>query len=308
MVLSYASILTSAVAFLGAVNAAPIPSKRADLCNGRSEFCDRSYGDITFIGAHNSYATSKNPFALSRNQKISLEDQLKRGVRLLQGQGHEKDGKVHLCHSSCALFDGGTAEDYLKKVKSFLDANPREVITIVMTNPKDLDVKDKWLPAFTASGIDQLAFVPPEFPLARNKWPTLGEMIKTGKRAVVFMDAKADTNKVNFILPEFDFVWENEFSTTDPNFPCKVDRITGPLSAADHLYMINHSLNTKVFGLKEVIVPDLLAASKTNSVNSIVDNANKCAPLSGNRKPNFVLLDWVDEGEPFKAADKLNGF
>jgi hypothetical protein len=263
---------------------------------------------VTYIGAHNSYATSKNPFALSRNQKISLEDQLKSGVRLLQGQSHMKDGQVHLCHSSCDLFDGGSAEDYLKNVKKFLDENPNEVLTIIFTNPEDLDVKTLWEPVFTASGIDQLAFVPPSNPISFDKWPTLGEMIDTGKRVVVFMDFKADTSQVPFILPEFDFLWENEFSTTDPEFPCKVDRISGPLKPEEHMYMINHSLNEELFGIDDIIVPNLFEAETTNSVESIVNNANTCAPLAGDRRPNFVLLDWVDEGEPFKAADILNGF
>jgi hypothetical protein len=37
-------------------------------------------------------------------------------------------------------------------------------------------------------------------------------------------------------------------------------------------------------------------------------NANGCAPLGGNRFPNFVLLDWVDIGNEFVAANQMNGF
>ena len=33
------------------------------LCNGHPELCDRSYGNITFVGAHDSFAYSPNPFA-----------------------------------------------------------------------------------------------------------------------------------------------------------------------------------------------------------------------------------------------------
>jgi hypothetical protein len=307
MLSRFTSFLTVAAYALSTVNAAAIP-KRADPCNGRPEFCDRSYGAITFIGAHNSYAHSENPLALARNQQVDVKEQLKRGVRLLQGQGHQKDGKVHLCHTSCDLLDAGPAEDYFKDVKGFLDANPREVLTIIMTNQDGLDMQSMWAPAFTAAGLDQLAFIPPSQPVAFDKWPTLGEMINSGKRVVIFMDSGADTAKVPFILPEFDNIWENEFSTTDPAFPCKVDRITGPLSPEQHMYMINHSLNEELFGISELVIPNFLEASTTNSAKSIVDNANGCAPLAGNRKPNFVLLDWIDIGEPFRAADTLNGF
>ncbi len=39
-----------------------------------------------------------------------------------------------------------------------------------------------------------------------NDWPTLGEMIDSGKRVVMFLDYGANTAQVNFILPEFQMV------------------------------------------------------------------------------------------------------
>jgi hypothetical protein len=62
-----------------------------------------------------------------------------------------------------------------------------------------------WLPAFQASGMDKLAFVPPQQPMPQSAWPTLGEMIDSGKRVVTFIDAGADkaNDTVNFLIPEF---------------------------------------------------------------------------------------------------------
>jgi len=40
----------------------------------------------------------------------------------------------------------------------------------------------------------------------------------------------------------------------------------------------------------------------------IVANSNGCAPLSGNRAPNFVLLDFVNIGQGLQAVNQLNGF
>ena len=91
-------------------------------------------------------------------------------------------------------------------------------------------------------------------------------MIDSGKRVVVFMDAGADSDRsVPYILPEFPNVWETPFSVTDEDFPCSVDRISGPLSAEEHMYLINHSLNVEIIG---IILPDRVQASQTNSVNS----------------------------------------
>ena len=70
-----------------------------------------------------------------------------------------------------------------------------------------------------------------------------------------------------YLLPEFEMVWETPFSVTDASFPCSVDRINGPLSTEDHMYMINHSLNKDVLGTG-IIVSDPSDAATTNGVPS----------------------------------------
>ncbi|KAJ7093421.1 PLC-like phosphodiesterase [Mycena belliarum] len=290
--------------------AATLPVKRATVCNGHAELCNRSYGNVTFVGSHDSFAISKDPLALARDQEVDIPTQLKLGIRMLQAQSHVKDGVLHFCHTSCALFDGGKVVDYLKTVKTFLDANPNEVLTLIFTNPEGQSPAKVWKPAFDEAGITPLAFVPPSIPVKRDDWPTLGEMIDKGKRVVVFMDANADgAESVDFILPEFKMIWEAPFSSVDPTFPCRIDRIDGPLKDVEHMYMINHNLNKNIlpFGKTEVLVSNPIDAPTTNSVASILADANGCAPLGGNRAPNFVLLDYVNIGEPFAAAAQLNG-
>lgn len=56
-----------------------------------------------------------------------------------------------------------------------------------------------------------LLYVPSSFPLKRDEWPTLGEMIQSGKRVVAFLDKGAngtdsDQPLVDFILPQFKMV------------------------------------------------------------------------------------------------------
>ena len=50
-----------------------------------------------------------------------------------------------------------------------------------------------------------------------NEWPTLGEMIDSGKRVVMFLDYGANTTHVDFILPEFDMVRQSPRHTYQPN-------------------------------------------------------------------------------------------
>ncbi|KAG9090848.1 hypothetical protein FS749_000242, partial [Ceratobasidium sp. UAMH 11750] len=109
---------------------------------------------------------------------------------------------------------------------------------------------------------------------------------------------------VPWIISEFNNMWETPFSQIDANFPCKVDRVNG--SPNGKMYMINHSLNYKFLGSNDIIVPDRLKAGTTNSVASIMANANGCVPLGENLWPTYVLLDWVDKGDAFIALKQLN--
>jgi hypothetical protein len=54
-----------------------------------------------------------------------------------------------------------------------------------------------------------MTYVPPQPVMSRDDWPTLGEMIESGKRVVVFMDKGAEARTepaVDFILPQFQMV------------------------------------------------------------------------------------------------------
>lgn len=146
---------------------------------------------------------------MASDQRVDITTQLEFGVRLLQAQAHDNGGVIHFCHTSCLLFDGGPVETYLATVKTWLDANPNEVITFIFTNPDALSLPGQWAPAFNASGIAELAYIPPHLPMAQTDWPTLGELIDSGKRVVAFLDYGADGSDggvVDYIMPEFDMV------------------------------------------------------------------------------------------------------
>ncbi|KAI5891247.1 PLC-like phosphodiesterase [Schizophyllum commune H4-8] len=298
--------LTALASLLAVPSVLAAPKSRDRACNGHAELCDRSYGNVTFMGSHDSFAYSDDPLALARDQEVDIPTQLDTGVRLLQAQSHMNGDDLHFCHTSCILFDGGKVVDYLKTVKTWLDANPDEVLTLLFTNPEDVSLTDVWKPAFDDAGITDLAYVPPSLPVKQDDWPTLGELLDSGKRVVVFLDANADPSQVDFILPEFDMIWETPYGYTDDSFPCSIDRTSDKQSTADHMYMINHSLNKHIGDIKYSDPED---APTTNGVDSIVSAADKCVSYSeDNTYPSFVLLDFVDLGEGKKAVDKLNGF
>ncbi|KAI1098469.1 PLC-like phosphodiesterase [Jackrogersella minutella] len=269
-------------------------------CNGHAELCDRPYSNITFAGAHNS------PFvgiSLSDNQFTTPTDQLNQGIRFLQGQTQDKDGLPEMCHTSCILEDAGSLQDYLSGIKTWVDDNPNEVITLLITNPDAIDIT-LYGDAFNTTGLESYVFIP-DGQLALADWPTLGDMISSGTRVVVFMDYNMDTSKVPYILDEFGYWFETPFSPTKDNFiQCNVDRPAGA-SADGRMFLANHNLNVEI--LPDVLIPDPEQASDTNSMANITSQTDICVQNYG-RNPNVVLLDFVSVGDAVAMQDQLNGF
>jgi hypothetical protein len=288
-----------------------VPMKRAQLCNGHSDLCSRPYGNVTFLGAHDSFAFSSFPLALARTQEVDVETQLMHGARLLQAQGHMNGDQVHFCHTSCGLFDGGSALSYLQNVRKFLLRFPNEVLTLIIANPEELSIDDIWAPVFNESGIADMAYIPPRSLLARDQWPTLYEMIETGRRVVIFIDKGAEASQCTapYVMPQFKMMWEDKYDPVKATFPCSVDRTTGPFEPSQQLNLINHNLNVDLFPVgRGLRIPDRLRAPKTNSIVSILNHAAHCSPLANYRNPNFVLTDFTNVGQALNAVDRLNGF
>ena len=107
-------------------------------------------------------------------------------------------------------------------------------------------------------------------------------------------------------MDEFTYFFETPFDTTDDTFPeCTLDRPSGS-SPDDKMYIVNHFLDEDVLG---IYIPDTGADETTNAATgtgSIGAQSALCSSIYG-RKPNFVLLDNFDRGQPFVAQNALNG-
>jgi len=168
------------------------------------------------------------------------------------------------------------------------------VLTILFTNPDAVNVTI-WGADFVTAGIAEMAFVPnfTGTPPDLNSWPTLGSMISSGKRVVIFMDYYANQNEVDFILDEFTYMWETPFDQTNASFPCTVNRppsLIGQIPTG-RLSVINHFLDVEL--PDDILVPDRAALDVTNGVSgpgSLGEQAIQCAQLYGTY-PNFFLVD-----------------
>jgi hypothetical protein len=67
-------------------------------------------------------------------------------------------------------------------------------------------------------------------------------------------------------------IWETPYDSTDPIFPCSIDRTAGPLPNSKHMYIINHFLDFDLrfpfFDDDGILIPDEIAAGTTNSLES----------------------------------------
>ena len=272
-------------------------------CNGSPSLCNRSYSNVTQIGSHDSPFVGDLP---TDNQDVDIPTQLSAGIRFLQAQTH-KDlfGTLSLCHTSCFLRDAGPLTSYFSKIKTWLDTNPNEVITLLLTNGDSLNVTD-FGSAFSSSGLVPSIYVPPSNPLAISAWPTLQDMISSGKRLVAFLDYGADVNEVPYILDEFLYFFETPYDTTDPTFPeCTIDRPPGA-TPDGRMYIVNHFLDLNLSG---ILIPDDPADSETNAATgtgSIGAQVDLCEGLY-HRAPKGVLVDFFDKGDVFAAQKAANG-
>ncbi|EPE06641.1 tat pathway signal sequence [Ophiostoma piceae UAMH 11346] len=277
-------------------------SGRDQACNGFSELCGRKYSDVTFVGAHDSAFVGVLPMD---NQFEDVADQLSQGIRFLQAQSHSKNNAIELCHTSCIIKDAGPLKNFLSPIKSFLDGNANEVVTLLLTNGDGISVS-AFDAVFQAIGLASYAYVPSGV-IAFDAWPTLSELISSGKRLVVFMDYHTDTSKVDYILDEFSFIYETPFDTTDPKFAqCTVDRPPNG-DTTKLMGLVNHFLDVEIdiFG-EQILIPDTLKTGKTNSLASITAQTSLCVSQH-TRTPNFVLLDFISVGDALKAQKQLNG-
>ena len=301
------------VALSGLAAALPVsPSlqpREQQLCNANADLCDRKYSDVSYVGTHNSafYGPIDDP---RLNQVLSVSEQLHAGIRFLQAQTHKDAmGALSMCHTDCALYYGGSLKTYLSTIKTWLDGNTNAVLTLLLTNGDSVNVTE-FGSVFESVGLDDYAFVPSTSPkaLGIDDWPTLGSIVTSGKRLVVFMDYHSDETEVPYIMNEFAYFFETPFDTTDPTFnQCSIDRPAGA-SADGRMYIVNHFLDKEVFGIDGLLIPNVGALPQTNAVSgkgSIGAQVGLCKDTYG-RTPNFVLLDHFNVGNWMPAQSAMN--
>jgi hypothetical protein len=329
-----------AIYVLGAVPAEeldPVPTAATgtQTCNGHVELCARRYDEVAFPATHNSMAAANERGWFFAEQPDGILNQLDHGIRVLlidswYGQRTSRQGVVanidddraaataevrrtigpeaidsairlrdavnlrprgpvrpYLCHGLCEL--GSTAWlPVMKDVAAWVRSHPRDVVTFF--------VQDQVSPADTAELIERAGLQPFAHQQREGEpWPTLGSMIDSGRRVVFLMENEGGGQAYPWLLDGFDWVQDTPFLFRRPAaFSCAPNR--GGVDAS--LFLVNHWITDKAREVSNALA--------VNSRDVLVSRLEQCEAERGHL-PNFVAVDFYDQGDLLDVVDTLNG-
>lgn len=251
------------------------------ICNGSTENCARRFDDFTFPSTHNSMSNSDEGWHFA-NHVHGIERQLEDGVRAFLIDIYYHNGDIYMCHSYCDL-GNRPLEEALAAMKDFMDRNPGEVIVIDFQSACDgKDVE----PVFQRVGLD-------EYALAREPgapWPTLGEMVTSGKRLVVFGGRGGVTP---WFLTTSEHFWSSPYEFHEiSEFKCGK-----PPAGENTVYGLQHFVQNPL--------PNMFLAKKVNSRKILLKRASQCWREWGQR-PVYIAVDFYSVGDLIGAVEELN--
>ncbi|MGW9246308.1 hypothetical protein [Streptomyces badius] len=287
-------------------------------CLGSSRLCDLRYDEAAYLTSHNAMSTTADRF-IGPLQDPDITTQLNAGVRALQLDTYRWESPediaarldspeftseqrrlitgavdkanppregLWLCHGVCRA---GAIElvPALEDIRDWLRAHPTEIVTLIVQDdisPEDTEE------AFHAAGLDDLLHTPDADPDA--PWPTLEEMIDSGRRLVVFAE-KAD-GPAPWYRNFYRYGMETPFAFRSPS----------EMSCAPHrggtgkqLFLLNHFI-TNAGGSR-------LDAGRVNARDWVLERARACEAERGS-PVTFIAVDYTTIGDALGAVNELN--
>lgn len=257
-------------------------------CTENPSLCDKPYNEIAFLTTHNAFNAAENNFNLP-NQHYSITRQLNEGVRALMIDVYNQFGSIVVYHGVPVL-GVRNFSDVLNEIKTFLDQNPSEIVTLIIENHASADDIESSL---NATNLLDLCYSK----LPNTNWPTLNELIQLGKRIVVFSEKDDASLTQTWYHYVWDFAVETEFSVHNPaDFVNDYNRG----DAINDLFIFNHFISDATTGTG--------SESNAGIVNEETFLKNR---INGHfaemhKYPNFITLDFYDLGQGKAVVDWLN--
>jgi len=298
-------------------------------CDGDAALCSRRYDQVAFAATHNSMNTVADHFA-APEQARSISAQLDGGIRaflidvytgtptsdhvctdptpLKVDQIRREEGQaaldqllairnaqcpppggptasLYLCHAYCEL--GATKfSEALATYRQFLRTHPNDVVTLIL---EDYSPAADIMRAFRDAKLESsMMHHQPGAP-----WPTLAQMKRRGTRLVVFSQNQGGA--APGLLDAFREMGETPYTFhSAAELSCAPNR--GPAKNL-RLFLLNHWIET---GDKRA------AAAAVNTYDVLDARAKQCEKERGHI-PNFVAVNFAEDGDLLRVVDDLNG-
>uniref|UniRef100_A0A7N0T0A7 Phospholipase C n=1 Tax=Kalanchoe fedtschenkoi TaxID=63787 RepID=A0A7N0T0A7_KALFE len=266
------------------------------------------FNRYSWLTTHNAFAKmgekseTGSVIVAPMNQQDSVTSQLNNGVRGLMLDLYDFNNDIWLCHSFGGQCYNSTAFqpaiNVLKEIRAFLDANPSEIVTIIIedyvSSPNGLTK------VFDDSGLRKYWFPVSRMPKNGGDWPTVDDMVKQNQRLVVFT-SKSSKEASEGIAYEWNYLVENQYGDGGMAAgSCPSRAQSSPLNTASRsLVLVNFFPDN----------PNLAQACKYNS-DPLMSMINTCYQAAGRRWPNFIAVDFYmrsDGGGAAEAVDATNG-
>ena len=332
-------LIAGAVAAFALGGGTEAPAQPVTRCNGSAALCDRPLDEVVVPMTHNSmsvpepgwfaalqerpiggqledgirglmidtYYADKLPGGRIRTYFDSAGDRVRAveddgvspaavesALRLRERVGFRGEGErgMYMCHSFCEI--GATPlADGLDDIHRFLVTHPAEIVVVI--NQDSVTPAD-FVKAVGDAGLTRYALTPP----AGARWPTLRQMIESGRRLVLLAENEAGA------APWYQLAYERLTEETPYHFPkaalltarqttCPENR--GPAGAP--LFLINHWVTTDPLPLPS-------DASKVNAYGPLMDRVRTCRRIR-EHLPNMLSVNFYKRGDLFRVVDELNG-
>jgi hypothetical protein len=211
--------------------------------------------------------------------------------RVLPGEG---EPGVFLCHRFCELGATEITEAF-RDIREYLVEQPDEVLVLVI---EDYVLPSAIVTALQESGLAEKVYRGP----AAGPFPTLREMIDSGRQVVVYTEHAADpawfTVGYEGAIQETPYRFKRPVVLEEPSkWPASCEPNRGTPAAP--LFLMNHWVNTDP-------TPRPSNAARVNRRDVLAGRARECERIRGQRV-NLLAVDFFGEGDVDGAADELNG-
>ncbi len=256
------------------------------VCNGHEHLCDRTLDRVVFPATHNSMSNEDDGW-IAPNQGHGLARQLDDGIRAFLIDTHMFEDEPQLCHAVCQ-FGAIKLSDALGIYRKFLEQRPHEVVVMIIEDDVSAAVTER---AFIDAGLAPYLMVhEPGAP-----WPTLRELISKGTRLLV--TAENGRPPPAWYHHVWDLAWDTPY---DYDSLAKLDATGADLNrgaTSNQLFLLNHWIGNPLSSRENAVI--------ANTYDALSRHVEACRARHA-RSPNFVAVDFYDEGALFRVVDELN--